>query len=24
VFQPELGHATRAVAATIDWFGRTL
>jgi pimeloyl-ACP methyl ester carboxylesterase len=24
VFQPELGHATRAVEATVDWFGRTL
>lgn len=24
VFQPELGHATRAVGATVDWFGRTL
>jgi pimeloyl-ACP methyl ester carboxylesterase len=24
VFQPELGHAQRAVEATVDWFGRTL
>lgn len=24
VFQPELGHAKRAVEATVDWFGRTL
>jgi pimeloyl-ACP methyl ester carboxylesterase len=24
VFQPELGHATRAVGATVDWFDRTL
>jgi pimeloyl-ACP methyl ester carboxylesterase len=24
VFQPELGHATRAVKATVNWFGRTL
>lgn len=24
VFQPELGHAKRAVGATVDWFGRTL
>lgn len=24
VFQPELGHATRAVEATVAWFGRTL
>lgn len=24
VFQPELGHATRAVEATVEWFGRTL
>jgi dienelactone hydrolase len=24
VFQPETGHAARAVAATVEWFGRTL
>jgi dienelactone hydrolase len=24
VFQSELGHATRVVGATVDWFGRTL
>jgi pimeloyl-ACP methyl ester carboxylesterase len=24
VFQPELGHATRAVGATVEWFERTL
>jgi len=24
VFQPELGHATRAVQATVEWFERTL